>query len=199
MKISRRGFVKLVIGGTSAAVLVAAAWLLGTRPGRETLLSLTEQPVASKSVTLTVNGAQETLDVKANATLLEALREDLDLRGAKPGCLNGECGACTVLLDGLPVYSCQRLAVELSGHSVTTIEGLSGGASLTPLQQAFQDEGAFQCGFCTPGFIVTATALLESTPRPSELQVRQALSGNLCRCGSYAHVVKAVLAAAEAT
>lgn len=199
MRISRRGFVKLVLGGTTTVVLGAAAWLLGTRSGQETLLSFTEHPSSSKTIALTVNGAAKTLVVKANATLLGTLRDDLDLRGTKPGCSNGECGACTVLLDGLPIYSCQKLAVELSGHSVTTIEGVSSGGAPTPLQQAFEEQGAFQCGFCTSGFIMTSTALLRSTPNPTELQVREALSGNLCRCGSYPHIVKAVLAAAGAT
>lgn len=199
MRISRRGFVKLVLGGTTTVVLGAAAWLLGTRSGREALLSITERPSPSKTVTLTVNGATKSLDVKASATLLGTLRDDLNLRGTKPGCSNGECGACTVLLDGLPVYSCQRLTVELSGRSVTTIEGVSSGGAPTALQLAFEEQGAFQCGFCTSGFIMTSTALLRSTPDPTELQVKEALSGNLCRCGSYPHIVKAVLAAAGAT
>jgi aerobic-type carbon monoxide dehydrogenase small subunit (CoxS/CutS family) len=197
LKISRRGFVKLVAGGTAAAVGGVAAWLFGTRSGRAELESYTTSAQSTKTITLNVNGKDTSLSVKANATLLAVLRDDLKLMGTKPGCSNSECGACTVLLDGTPVYSCHRLAVEADGHTVTTIEGISSGGSLTALQQAFVDEGAFQCGFCTPGFIVTATALLASNPNPTDPEVRQALSGNLCRCGSYPHIVNAVLAAAN--
>jgi aerobic-type carbon monoxide dehydrogenase small subunit (CoxS/CutS family) len=121
----------------------------------------------------------------------------LGLTGTKPGCSNSACGACTVLLDGLPVYSCHRLAVEADGHQVTTIEGVGSVGSLSPLQQAFIDEGAFQCGYCTPGFILSATALLRSNPDPTADEVRKGLSGNICRCGSYPHITKAVLSAAQ--
>jgi aerobic-type carbon monoxide dehydrogenase small subunit (CoxS/CutS family) len=197
LKISRRGFLKLVLGGAATAVVGAASWLLGTRSGRAALVSVANPPQRSKSITLSVNGKEATLKVTANATLLSVLRSDLKLTGTKPGCSNGECGACTVLLDGTPVYSCQRLAVEAEGHSVTTIEGVAPGAGLSPLQRAFVNEGGFQCGFCTPGFIVTATALLNSNPNPTDLEVRQALSGNICRCGSYPHIVNAVMAAAN--
>lgn len=196
MKITRRGFFKVLVGGTVVVAAGLAGWLRGTQLGRTVLHSVFPSP-KSRTVTLNVNGKETTLVVKANSTLLNVLRNDLKLTGTKPGCSNSECGACTVLLDGTPIYSCHRLAVEADGHEVTTIEGVSFGSKLSALQQAFADEGAFQCGFCTPGFIMTSTALLASDPNPTELEVRQALSGNICRCGSYPHIVNAVLAAAN--
>jgi aerobic-type carbon monoxide dehydrogenase small subunit (CoxS/CutS family) len=198
LRISRRNFLKLLAGG-AAAVVGAVAWLTGTDTGRTALDSLfpSAAPQASRDITLNVNGADHHVQVDASSTLLGLLRDDLGLTGTKPGCSNSSCGACTVLLDGTPVYSCQRLAVEADGHKVTTIEGLGSLASLSPLQQAFIDEGAFQCGYCTPGFIVAATALLQSNPNPTAREVREGLSGNICRCGSYPHITKAVLAAAQ--
>jgi aerobic-type carbon monoxide dehydrogenase small subunit (CoxS/CutS family) len=188
-----------LFAGSAAAVVGAVAWLTGTSSGRAALDSVlpSSAPEASKSITVNVNGADHRLQVAANSTLLGLLREDLGLTGTKPGCSNSSCGTCTVLLDGTPVYSCQRLAVEADGHKVTTIEGLGSLASLSPLQRAFIDEGAFQCGYCTPGFIVAATALLESNPHPTAAEVCEGLSGNLCRCGSYPHITNAVLAAAQ--
>lgn len=196
MKISRRDFFKIIVGGSAVVVAGVAAWLLGTEPPRVALQSAFSLP-KSRTITLSVNGKDTTLKVSTNKTLLSVLREDLKLTGTKPGCSNSECGACTVLMDGTPIYSCHRLAVEADGHQVTTIEGISNGSELSALQQAFVDEGAFQCGYCTPGFILASTALLASSPNPSELEVRQALSGNICRCGSYPHIVNAVLAAAS--
>lgn len=189
---------KLIVGG-AAAVAGVAAWLTGTSSGRSALGALfpSSAPATSKGITVDVNGASHQLQVDANSTLLDLLRDDLGLTGTKPGCSNSSCGACTVLLDGAPVYSCQRLAVEADGRKVTTIEGVGSVGSLSPLQQAFINEGAFQCGYCTPGFIVAATALLESNPNPTADEVCEGLSGNLCRCGSYPHITKAVLAAAQ--
>lgn len=154
-------------------------------------------PTASRDITINLNGSPTSISVKANRTLLKVLREDLKLTGTKSGCLNSECGACTVLLDDAPIYACHRLAIEVDGHNITTIEGVSPGGELSALQQAFIDEGAFQCGYCAPGFVMTATALLKSNPSPNEDEVIEALSGNICRCCNYVHITNAVLAAAQ--
>ena len=143
-------------------------------------------------VELKVNGTPYELYVSPQRTLAEMLREDLELFGIKQGCGEGECGACTVLLDGKPVSSCLILAVEAAGCEVTTVEGVATSEGLHPLQQSFVEHGAVQCGFCTPGMILSAKALLDETPDPSEYQIRRALSGNLCRCTGYQKIVDAV-------
>lgn len=148
------------------------------------------------TVTVDVNGSPRALTVTTATTLLDAVRTDLELTGTKECCAEGECGACTVLLDGFPVNSCLVLAVETEGRAVITIEGLSTDR-MTPLQESFLDHGAVQCGFCIPGMIVAATALLEANPRPTREQVGDGLSGNLCRCGGYSRICAAVLAAAD--
>lgn len=144
-----------------------------------------------------LNGREIEAEVEPNTLLLNLLREHLHLTGAKYGCGIGECGACTVLLDGNPILSCLTLAVEIDGREITTIEGLAGDEELHPLQEAFLEEGAVQCGFCTPGMILTAKALLEENPNPSEEEIREYLKGNLCRCTGYVNIVKAVKRAAE--
>ena len=149
------------------------------------------------SIQLTVNGRPQTLEVAANRTLLDVLRDDIRLTGAKECCLVGECGACTVILDGRPVDSCLVLAVEADGGEVTTAEGLARDDRLTPLQEAFLDEGAVQCGFCIPGQVVSAHALLADNPDPTLEEVQEGLAGNLCRCGCYWQISDAVLAVAE--
>ena len=141
---------------------------------------------------LTVNGESYELDVPAHRTLLEVIRGDLGLTGTKQGCDHGDCGACTVLLDGEAVNACLVLALQAEGKSVTTIEGLSRDGKLHPLQQAFISQGAIQCGFCTPGMVLTAKALLDKNPRPDEREIREGLSGNLCRCTGYRKIVEAV-------
>jgi carbon-monoxide dehydrogenase small subunit len=148
-------------------------------------------------ITLNVNGREHELATVPMRTLAEVLREDLDLTGVKQGCGEGECGTCTVLLDGRPVNSCLVLAVEAAGRQVTTIEGLARGPRLHPLQRAFIEQGAIQCGFCTPGMILAAKALLDGNPRPTRTEIREALAGNLCRCTGYQKIVEAVGAAAE--
>jgi aerobic-type carbon monoxide dehydrogenase small subunit (CoxS/CutS family) len=146
---------------------------------------------------LTVNGEERELAVEPWWTLLDTLRDQLDLTGAKKGCDRGDCGACTVLLDGQPVASCSTLAVQADGHSVLTVEGLLTGSQAHPIQQAFVEHGAVQCGFCTPGMVMSAVALLNENPHPDEAQVRAAIQGNLCRCTGYKKIVDAILAAAE--
>ncbi len=148
-------------------------------------------------IKLRVNGEDCELSIPPNRTLLEVLREDLALTGAKEGCQDGTCGSCTVLLDGKPVRSCLILAIEAEGREILTIEGLSKGEELHPLQEAFVNYGAVQCGFCTPGMILTAKALLDSNPDPSEEEIREAISGNLCRCTGYVKIVEAIAEAAR--
>ncbi|MFH1031747.1 MAG: (2Fe-2S)-binding protein [Chloroflexota bacterium] len=150
-----------------------------------------------KQITLKVNGQEREIIVEPRRTLLDALRYDLGLTGTKEGCSNGNCGSCTVLLDGKPVNSCLVLAVEVEGREITTIEGLSRGEKLHPIQQAFIDEGAVQCGFCTPGVILSAKAILDSNPHPTAIEIRQAIAGNLCRCTGYDKIVRAILRASE--
>ena len=148
-------------------------------------------------MTLNVNGKTRRVTAPPAAFLLEVLRDKLALTGAKLACGMGECGACTVLLDGEAVCSCLTLAIETQGREITTIEGLADGERLDPIQEAFAATGGVQCGFCTPGMILTAKALLAECPHPSEQEVRQALSGNLCRCTGYSKIVEAVLRAAD--
>lgn len=143
-------------------------------------------------IELTVNREQRELLVDHNQTLLEMLRDDLGLTGAKHGCGEGECGACTVIMNGKPVNSCLVLAAQTDGADILTIEGLADGAKLHPIQEAFIEAGAIQCGFCTPGMILSSKALLEANPSPTRLEIRTALSGNLCRCTGYQKIVEAV-------
>jgi aerobic-type carbon monoxide dehydrogenase small subunit (CoxS/CutS family) len=149
------------------------------------------------NVNLTVNGRAAAMETDLDRPLLDVLREDLHLTGAKYGCGNSNCGACTVLLDGKRVYSCQTPIEEAAGKQVLTIEGLAHGDTLHPVQQAFVNEGAFQCGYCTPGMIMSATALLKDKPAPTDEQVVSWMNRNICRCCSYARIHSAVLRAAE--
>lgn len=143
-------------------------------------------------ITLNINGTIHQVDVKPLETLLAVLRDRLNLTGTKDGCGEGVCGACTVLVDGHPVSSCLLLAAYAEGKTITTIEGVSGDGKLHPLQKAFLDNGAFQCGYCTPGMILMAKALLEQNPRPSAADIREFMAGNICRCTSYVEIVRAV-------
>ncbi len=149
-------------------------------------------------VRLIVNGEEHAALVKANTTLLDLLREEFDYTGTKKGCELGDCGACTVLMDDRPVTSCLVLAVEADGHSITTIEGVEHEGKLDRLQEEFIKHAAVQCGYCSPGMILSGKALLARNPHPTEREVREAISGNLCRCTGYVRIVKAILAAAEA-
>lgn len=154
-----------------------------------------KEGVKRYAIHLVVNGDPHTLVVKANTLLVNVLRDQLNLTGTKKGCELGDCGSCTVLLDGKPIDSCLILAVEADGHEITTVEGLAQNDQLDTLQNAFIDNAAIQCGFCTPGMILSAKALLASNPHPTEQEVREAIAGNLCRCTGYVNIVKAVLSA----
>lgn len=144
-------------------------------------------------IRLTVNGEVYDVVCTPNRTLLEVLRDDLGLTGAKEGCGEGACGACTILLDGRPIRSCLTLAVEIQGKTITTIEGLAEGSQLHPVQQAFVKHGSIQCGFCSPGMILTAKALLDENPHPTEQEAREAIAGNVCRCTGYSKIVEAIV------
>jgi carbon-monoxide dehydrogenase small subunit len=150
-----------------------------------------------KQIKLTVNGKECEVSVPPWRTLLEVIREELGLTGTKEGCGLGECGACTVIMDGKTVNSCLVLAAEADGKQITTIEGLAKGDELHPLQQAFIDHGGFQCGFCTPGMIMSSKALLDANPKPNEEEIRQGISGNFCRCTGYTKIIESIKAAAE--
>jgi xanthine dehydrogenase YagT iron-sulfur-binding subunit len=190
--VSRRDFIKGM--GTGALGTAVLPPLLGqtivTKKGRVPVYE-------KKTIALTVNGRKVSLEVAANETLLDVLRDRLDLTGAKKVCDRGECGGCTVHLDGTPVYACMVLAIRSDGRTVRTIEGLAEGDKLHPVQEAFIEKDGYQCGYCTPGFIMASAAFLEKTPAPSLDEIKQALSGNLCRCGNYAKIYGAVDAAAK--
>lgn len=150
-----------------------------------------------KEINLTVNNRPYRLNVPPHRTLLEIIREDLGLTGTKEGCGLGECGACTVLMDGQAINSCLVLAAEADGKEITTVEGLADGDRLHPIQQAFVDHGGLQCGFCTPGMILSAKALLDKNPTPTEEEIKQGIAGNLCRCTGYTKIIESIRAAAE--
>jgi carbon-monoxide dehydrogenase small subunit len=150
-----------------------------------------------EEIILKVNGINYQVEVEPWRTLVEVLRETLGLTGTKKSCNEGECGACTVMMDGRPVASCLVLAMDAQGKEIVTIEGLSEGERLHPIQEAFLKHGAIQCGFCTPGMVISAKALLDQNPRPSVTEVRKAISGNLCRCTGYQHIVDSIMAASK--
>jgi len=191
--LTRRGFLE----GTGAALVVAGAPKLGAAEVRgEGVFSQVLEAVPQTAIRVTVNGTEHRVDVEDRWTLNEFLRDRIGLTGSKIGCNRGECGACTVLLDGEPVYSCSTLAVWADGRDIVTVEGLERDGAVSPLQQAFMDHNAAQCGFCTPGQLMTATALLERNARPTAAEVREAMVGNLCRCSNYNAIVEAVVLAA---
>lgn len=187
--VTRRSFITTVgVGAAGVAALGQAAAEAETQPVAEASEML--------RVTLAVNGRRHRLLVEPRWTLAFVLREKLGLTGTKVGCERGECGACTVLVDGQARYSCLTLAAEAEGHEVTSVEGLMRGEELGPVQQAFAEHDAFQCGYCTPGQVMAAEGLLRANPAPTRDEVRLGMSGNICRCGAYAHIVKAVERAA---
>jgi xanthine dehydrogenase YagT iron-sulfur-binding subunit len=190
--VSRRDFLKA--GGLSLSVpLVIGTRVIKVAGAEVEVYGPTKVPVA-----LTINGKRYNVEVEPRVTLLEALRDHLDLTGAKRVCDRGTCGACTVVMDGNPVYSCSVLAIEAQGRPLSTIEGLAHGDQLHPLQQAFIDNDGQQCGFCTPGFVMACKAFLDKNPHPTPEQVRHGLGGNLCRCGTYIGIRAAVIQAAAA-
>ena len=194
--VSRRSFLQCL--GTSA---VTAATLGATNVAQGMAEANAERPLGPGAVpvTLTINGHSTTLQLEPRMTLLEALRQQAGLTGAKEACDRATCGACTVLLDGLPVYACSLLAIEAQGAEITTIEGLAADGQLTELQKAFVSHDGLQCGYCSPGMVMTLTALLRRNPRPTETEIRRACAGNLCRCGSYPRIFAATLTASGQT
>ena len=189
--LSRRSFLK--VSGISLSVpLVIGHRVIKVAGADVKMYGPGKVPLA-----LTVNGKKYAAEVEPRVTLLEALRGDLDLTGSKRVCDRGTCGACTVIVDGKPAYSCSILAIEAQGKAVTTVEGLMQGDKLHPVQQAFIDNDAQQCGFCTPGFVVACKAFLDKNPNPTPEQVRHGLGGNICRCGTYVGIRAAVLQAAK--
>ena len=158
---------------------------------------ITETKPTTRAITVTVNGAEHSLEVEPRLLLVHLLRETLGLTGTHVGCDTTSCGACTVLVDGVPIKSCTHFAVQVDGREVKTVEGLKQGADLHPIQQGFKEEHGLQCGFCTPGMLLVSSALLEENPDPTEEEIRWALSGNICRCTGYQNIVKAVQWAAN--
>ena len=190
---SRRTFLKSL--GT-AAVTAAAARAQSVAAELEKANAEKTLGPGAVPVTLKVNGGTLKLSLEPRVTLLDALRNYSSLTGAKEGCDRAACGACTVLLDDLPVYACQKLAIEAQGCEITTVEGLAKNGKLTKVQQAFGDKDALQCGYCTPGFIMSVTALLKKNPHPTADEVKHACAGNLCRCGTHPRILQAALQAA---
>lgn len=200
--LSRRSFIKgVAIGGAGAAVAAVAV-----EEFRFTQLPAVEEkpPGApptglplSRTIKLNVNGMKYEVEVENRTTLLDALNHQLFLTGAKRGCNEGVCGACTVIIDNKAVLSCMILAIEAAGKDITTIEGLSDGTNLHPIQQAFVQEDGIQCGFCAPGNILTVKTLLDKNPKPSREEFKDALAGNLCKCGAYTHILNSALKASE--
>ncbi|HEY1233628.1 MAG TPA: (2Fe-2S)-binding protein [Candidatus Binatia bacterium] len=197
-KFSRRAFLKGVGGGAIGTAVVSAG-LIKADVAKAYVSENAGAARGKTAVALKVNGKNYRVEVEHRQTLAEVLRDDLGLTGTKIGCDRGECGACTVIIDGRNMYSCSQLAVWMQGKDILTVEGLAKGDKLDPLQEAFIEHDGPQCGFCTSGQIMSGKALLLKNPKPTEAQVRRGLSGNLCRCGNYNREVAAVLAAASKT
>ncbi len=185
INLSRRNFLK-----TTGAVGIAAGVALRTEVDAQNGPAV--QGPGEVPVRLTVNGRQVNLMIEPRVTLLDALRMRADLTGSKRGCDRGACGACTMLVDGRPVYSCSTLAIEVQGKQIRTVDGLASGGTLHPVQQAFCEKDALMCGFCTPGFIMASVGLLEKHPNPTPEQIRKGLDGNICRCGTFSRIFEAV-------
>jgi aerobic-type carbon monoxide dehydrogenase small subunit (CoxS/CutS family) len=192
-KMSRRSFLKGMATGTVAAAMGSLVPPLVSRAEAVTLPPGMKEAV----IGLDVNGRQYRVRVKSHWTLLDVLRREIGLTGTKKACDHGNCGACTVIVDGKAVYACSLLAIAVEGKRILTVEGLKAGERLHPIQKAFSEHGGYQCGYCTPGQMMASKALLDKNPTPSREEVRLALSGNLCRCGAYPKIVESVLAAAS--
>jgi aerobic-type carbon monoxide dehydrogenase small subunit (CoxS/CutS family) len=190
LKVTRRSFLKGVATGTVAAAITAL-------PGPSIPEAGAAVPPGMKEafIQLNVNGRVFRLKVKSHSTLLDVLRRELGLTGTKKACDRGNCGACTVILDGKAVYACSLLAIAMDGKKVLTVEGLRQGEDLHPIQKSFSEHGGYQCGYCTSGQMMSAKALLDKNPKPSPEEVRLALAGNLCRCGAYPKIIESVLGA----
>lgn len=189
--VSRREFLKI------SGITVAVPWVSGGEVAMAAGEEVLVHGPGKLPIELTVNGRRQKLAVEPRVTVLDALRDHLDITGAKRVCDRGECGACTVLMDNRPVYACSVLAIEAQGHPITTVESLMAGGKLHPIQQAFVDHDASQCGFCTPGFVVACKALLDKHPTPTAEDIRRGLSGNLCRCGTYKGIQDVIAEAAR--
>ncbi len=192
---TRRAFLQGLGAGTIGATV--ASGLLGREAARLGAQVSDLVPFGKKKITLIINGKKIALEVEPRETLVNVLRRRLNLTGTKKVCDRGECGACTVLLDGEPIYSCHYLAVRADGKTITTVEGLAQDQNLHPVQKAFIDKDGYQCGFCTPGFIMASTALLNKNKAPSQDEIKSGLAGNLCRCGNYSKMYDAVREASE--
>jgi len=191
VRVSRRAFLKGIATGTVAATFAGLPGPAAAEAGAAPLSGAREAVVL-----LSINGKVRRVKVKSHWTLLEVLRRELGMTGTKKACDRGNCGACTVIADGKPVYACSLLAISMEGKKIQTVEGLRDGEKLHPIQQAFSEYGGYQCGFCTPGQMMAAKALLDTNPKPSRDEVRTALAGNLCRCGAYPKIIESVLSAA---
>ena len=191
---TRRGFMQVIGTGAVGASLSGVGLAASPGPAPEEKKLSAEE---TAKITLHINGKKREVLVEPRWTLLYVLREVIGLTGTKEGCSRGECGACTVLMDDIPRYACMTLAVEAEGHRITTLEGLMEGENLGPVQTAFLEEDAFQCGYCTPGQIMSVEGLLKKTPRPTPDEIRIGVSGNLCRCGAYTHIFRAARTASE--
>ena len=189
--LSRRSFLK------ASGISLGVPLVVGTRVVKVAGQDVKIYGPTKTPINLMINGAKRVAEVEPRVTLLEALRHDLDLTGAKRVCDRATCGACTVIMDGKPVYSCTVLAIEAQGKAITTVEGLGEPGKLHPIQQAFVDNDAQQCGYCTPGFVVACKAFLDKNPNPTPEQVQKGLGGNLCRCGTYMGVRAAVMQASK--
>jgi len=194
--VTRRAFLQTLGGGAVGAGVATGA--LGSLPLSGQTASGEMEVLSRKRISLSVNGRKVTVMAEARETLLQVLRDRLRMTGTKRTCNRGECGGCTVILNGKPVYSCHLLALQAEGAEVLTVEGLAKGEALHPVQQAFIDKDGYQCGFCTPGFVMASVALLNKNNKPTIDEIRAGLSGNICRCGNYRKIFEAVSSAAEA-